>query len=161
MGAGGGRGGANLWGRNNPYLSYQHPTDSFRHPYCSQNLRLLRTMLFCQWLWFSNCRARWPEGLLRRRASKPWRHRRQLEKHPQKAPNLGLPRMLTKSWSIQDCSLFGTLFSTSKSVYELDLGGHLIFSIFFNDRLSYLKQYCRYHGPKSGPNSSSLILVMC
>ena len=25
----------------------------------------------------------------------------------------------------------GTLFSTSKSVYELDLGGHLFFSLFF------------------------------
>ena len=58
MGAGGGRGGANLWGRNNPYLSYQHPTHSFRHPCCSQNLRLLGTMCFSQWLWFSNCRAR-------------------------------------------------------------------------------------------------------
>mgnify|MGYP006931558155 CR=1 FL=1 len=26
------------------------------------------------------------------------------------------------------------------------------FSIFFNARLSYLKQYCRYQCPKSGPN---------
>ena len=53
------------------------------------------------------CRARWPEELLRRRASKYDTTDDELIDH-----------------------FCGPLFSTSKFVYERDLGGHLIFSSF-------------------------------
>ena len=98
------------------------------------------------------CRARWPEGLLRRRASKLWRQRRQLVKHPQKASNLGVPRMLNQVMISPGLLTFWHTFFHIKICLRTGSRGTPHFSIFFTDRLGYLKQYCRYQCPKSGPN---------
>ena len=57
------------------------------------------------------CRARWPEELLRRRASK-----------------YDITDVNNSSARIDH--FLDPLFSTSKSVYERDLGGHLFFRSF-------------------------------
>ena len=49
------------------------------------------------------------------------------------------------------CSLFGTLFPMLKSVYELDLGGHRLFTLLLRS-IGVFKAISHIYGSKSGPN---------
>ena len=88
------------------------------------------------------CRARWPFRAFAQESLKTVTSPTSYRKYPQKGPNLGLPRML----------IFWFTFISIEIKLHLVSRGTPLFSLLFNARLGILKQYCRYRGPKSGPN---------
>ena len=65
-------------------------------------------------------------------------------KYPQKGPNLGLPRMLI---------FWFTFISIEIKLHLVSMGTPFFFLLFYA-RLGILKQYCTFHGPKSGQNGA-------